>query len=60
MIKCTWQIEIGPRGTKRKELRLYNIKGKLIIKIIPDFEGWSHDDLQEIYNSLKELGVEHY
>lgn len=58
-IKCTYQIEIGPRGSKRKELRLYDSENELIMRVIPNFEGWSNIDVQEIYNSLKVLREHH-
>ena len=58
-IKCTYQIEIGPRGSKRKELRLYDSEKELIMRITPDFEGWSNIDVQEIYNLLNGLKEHH-
>lgn len=53
-ITSTYQVETGPRGIKRKELRLYDSKNQMIMKIIPDFEGWSSTDIQEIYSFLTE------
>lgn len=52
-LKCTYQIEIGSRGIKRKEFRFYNrLNNELILKIIPRFEGWSDNDLEEIHNTI--------
>lgn len=49
----SYKIEVGPRGVKRKEFRLYDVTdNKLILKIIPSFMGWQEKDIEEIYNSL--------
>lgn len=58
-IRCSFQIEIGPRGVKRKEFRLYHVDGILIVKIIPNFMGWSNGDIKEIYGLLKKSGIHH-
>lgn len=58
-IRCSFQIEIGPRGVKRKEFRLYHVDGILIVKIIPNFMGWSNSDVKEIYGLLKKSGIHH-
>ena len=55
MIKCTYEIETGPRGTKGKELRLYDSKQKLIFKIKPNYEGWAKNDLESIHKELEDI-----
>ncbi|WP_461445675.1 hypothetical protein [Maribacter sp.] len=57
-IKCTYKIETGPRGTKGKEFRLYDSKGKLIFKITPNYEGWFKKDLEAIYEELEDSDLE--
>lgn len=51
-VSTTYKIETGPRGIKRKELRLYDSLQNMIFKIIPNYEGWSKGDLEAIYEHL--------
>ncbi|BFP42649.1 hypothetical protein FGF1_34940 [Flavobacteriaceae bacterium GF1] len=51
-VSITYNTETGPRGIKRKELRLYDSLQNMIFKIIPNYEGWSRHDLEAIYKLL--------
>lgn len=52
-VKSTYQNEIGPRGVKRKEFRLYRRGNDLIFRIIPNYHGWSEDDIEKIHHLIE-------
>ncbi|MBG6153947.1 hypothetical protein IWQ47_005284 [Aquimarina sp. EL_43] len=53
-IRCTYKNEVGPRGIKQKQFRIYDMDNILITKITPNYMGWSDNDIEEIYDKLKQ------
>lgn len=57
-LKYSFGYQLGARGTKRKEFRLYMaITSKLLFSIVPNFDGWSETVIQDIINELIKLGL---
>jgi hypothetical protein len=49
---CTYQIEVGARGGKSSIFRFTDKQGKVLLKIVPNFSGWSNVNLLKIHNQL--------
>lgn len=55
---CTYKDEVGARGIgKSKVFRLTDKSGRNILKIMPNFNGWSSKKLKAIFERLTEKQV---
>lgn len=56
-LHCTFKHEIVARGGKLKIFRLTDKSGKTVLKITPNFNGWSNEKLKTIFERLTERQI---